>query len=388
MTIETIKGFSDYTGEEAIKRAKIKSIIEQTFQLYNFEPAETPIIEDRAFVEGDNKSDEAVSDIYKLEDKGKRKLALRYELTFPLKRIMQNKKLPYRRYQIGEVFRDEPISANRTRQFTQCDIDIIGSKIKDEVEVLNAYLEILNKLNIKYLVYFNNRKLLNEILENEKIKQKQEVIKELDKLDKLPEKEIKLNLKRYNAEKLLEIFKKPESYFKKYESYKEIEEFKNSCKLYNIKLNFQANLARGLSYYNGTIFEVKTKEIKETILAGGAYMFNNIQCFGASASIERLSALAKINLENKKVLIISMNQDKKATSTANSLRELKIPTQIYYGKPGKALEYANSYNISYVIFLGEEEIKQNKLKIKDMKTGKEELISELKLKNYLNNLFN
>src|SRR3990167_5483292 len=119
--IETVKGFKDFLGEEAEKREEIRKILVETFESYGFEPAETPIVEYEEFVRGENENDEAVSDIFKLEDKGKRKLALRYELTFPLKRIMRNQKLPYKRYQIGPVFRDEPISSNRVRQITQCD---------------------------------------------------------------------------------------------------------------------------------------------------------------------------------------------------------------------------------------------------------------------------
>src|SRR3989344_2992231 len=162
---ETVKGFKDYSGEDAVKRVEIKKIIEETFQLYNFQPAETPIIEYEEFVKSGNENDEAVSDIFKLEDRGKRKLALRYELTFQLKRLMQNKKLPYRRYQIGEVFRDEPVSSNRLRQFTQCDVDVIGSTVKDEAEILFLTKEIMDRLGIKFVIYINNRKLLNEILE-------------------------------------------------------------------------------------------------------------------------------------------------------------------------------------------------------------------------------
>ena len=90
VVISKVKGFNDYTGEDAIKRAEIKKILVDTFEKYNFEPAETPIVEYEEFVRGDNIQDEAVSDIFKLQDKGKRKLALRYEFTFQLKRLMKN----------------------------------------------------------------------------------------------------------------------------------------------------------------------------------------------------------------------------------------------------------------------------------------------------------
>ena len=203
MNTETVKGFKDYTGEEAQKRADIRKIVVENFEKYGFEPAETPVIENEDFVKGENERDEAVSDIFRLSDKGKRKLALRYEQTFQLKRIMKNKKLPYRRYQIGEVFRDEPVQGNRVRQFSSCDADVIGSSVKDEAEVLSMIKEIMNQLDVKYTIYVNNRKLMNEILDDLKIKNKEQVIRELDKLDKLPEKDVEQNLKKYNAEQIL-----------------------------------------------------------------------------------------------------------------------------------------------------------------------------------------
>ena len=194
--MEPVKGFKDYIGDEAKKRAEIKKILVETFEKYGFEPAETPIIEAEEFVRGENANDEAVSDIYKLEDKGKRKLALRYEFTFQLKRLMQNKKLPYKRYQLGEVFRDEPVSSNRFRQFVQSDVDTIGSTIKDDAEILALTKEVLEKLGIKFKIYIGNRALLNEILEELGIKSNQnQILREIDKLDKLPETDIKSNLK-------------------------------------------------------------------------------------------------------------------------------------------------------------------------------------------------
>ncbi len=385
MKTEKVKGFNDFTGEEALKRTEIKKILVETFEKYGFEPAETPMIEYEEFVRGQNQNDEAVSDIFKLKDKGKRKLALRYEFTFQLKRIAKNKKIPYKRYQIGEVFRDEPVQSNRVRQFTQCDVDIVGSTIKDEAEILALANEIFEKLGIKIIIYFNNRKLLNEILDELKIRNKEKVLREIDKLDKLSEKQVKKNLKKDKTEKILQIIKKPENYFKKYKSYSDIEELKNLCKIYNVKLIFLPSLARGLSYYNGSVFEVRVKDTKESICAGGSYRLyegnqkkepkikgiSAIQSTGISFGLERLSLVAKLKTEKEKFLIISLNQDKKAINLVQKMRKQGKNTVLFYGKPSKALEYANSYKINKVIFVGKEEIKKKKFKIKDMKTGKE-----------------
>ncbi len=384
MLTDTVKGFNDYTGKTAQKREVVKQVIAGTFNLYGFEPAETPVVEFEEFVKGENKNDEAVSDIFKLNDKGKRALALRYELTFQLKRISKNKKLPYRRYQIGEVFRDEPVSSNRFRQFVQCDADIIGSSIKDDAEMLALASEIFSKLGIEFTIYFNNRKLLNEIFDKEGIKNKEEVMREIDKIDKLPEEVIKENLKKFNAEKILSIFKKPESYFEKYPAYKEIRELKDLCKTLDVTVSFQPSLARGLSYYNGTVFEIKTKGVKETICAGGAYLVNNLQSTGISFGLERISELAKIESAEKRVLIISIGQDEESIGLAKSLRAEGIPCFVMFGKISKALEFANSYSLPYVIFFGEEEAKKKKVKLRDMKSGKEEMISAKDIAKKLN----
>jgi len=368
---ELVKGFRDYIGEEAEKRQRIKGILAETFKKYGFELAETPIIETEKFVRGENVRDEAVSDVYKLKDKGERELALRYEFTFQLKRISRNQKLPYKRFQIGEVFRDEPTSSARFRQFTQCDIDVIGSSIKDEAEILAITEKSLNNLGIKGIIYVGNRKLINEILENEGMKNKEQILREIDKLDKLGEKEVKVNLKKFGAEKLINIFKQPESFFKKYKAYEEISELKKFCKYYNLKINFLPSLVRGLSYYNGNVFEIRSKDMRETICAGGSYLINETQATGISFGVDRLMLIAKIERKRNKMLVLSIGEDEKAIGVAKQLREKGESVTMFYGKPSRALEYANSYGIDKVIFVGKEEIKKGKYKIKDMTTGKE-----------------
>ena len=371
--ISLVKGFKDYTGEDAEKRAEIRKILIETFEKYGFESAETPVVEYEEFVRGENPNDEAVSDIFKLKDKGERNLALRYEFTFQLKRLMKNKKLPYKRYQIGEVFRDEPVSSNRFRQFVQCDADIIGSTIKDEAEILALTKEVLERLGIKFVIYIGNRKLLNELLDQYEIdlKNREFVLREVDKLDKLSEKEVKENLKKYRAEKILSVLNGKESSFKIYKSYEEIKELKKYCKYYNIDVKFLPSLARGLSYYNGNVFEIKTKNIKESIVAGGSFMFNGVQSTGISFGLDRLAILSEIKSEKEKFLIVSLNQDKKSIELAEKLRKNGEITSVYYGKPSKALEFANSYKFNKVIVVGEREIKKKKFNVKDMKTGKE-----------------
>ena len=374
--MQPIKGFKDFTGKDAEKRAVITEVVKNVFQRYGFQPAETPVLEAEEFVRGDNKNDEAVSDIYTLKDKGNRKLALRYEFTFQLRRLMKNQKLPFKRFQIGPVFRDEPIKGNRLRQFTTCEADILGGGLKEEAEIFGVITNILTGLKINGTFYMNNRKLLNEILEEQKVKKKdfEQVIREIDKLDKLSEKEVKKNLEKFNAGNVLKIFKKKEEYFKKYKAYSEIEELKKYCSYYGIKFIFAPYLARGLSYYNGTVFEFKSNKIKETICGGGAYEFNGIRGIGFGVSIDRLSVITNLEIKLDKILIVSLEQDKQAISLAQNIRKQGKIVSIFYGKPSKALEYANSYGYKKVIFVGKKETEKKKIKIKDLKTGKETFI--------------
>ena len=140
----TVKGFQDILPPESLKREAVKKIIEKWFKLYGFIPIETPIIEFDELMRSETlaseKEDEAISDRFKLKDRASRNLGLRYEFTFQLARILKqnpNIKLPFRRYQIGPVFRDEPVASDRFRQFTQCDADIIGnSSIDADAECL------------------------------------------------------------------------------------------------------------------------------------------------------------------------------------------------------------------------------------------------------------
>jgi histidyl-tRNA synthetase len=382
MTNECVKGFRDIEGAEAERRVQIRNIIGEIFKRYNFMAVETPVIEYEEFVRGNNSADEAVSDIFKLQDRGERKLALRYEFTFQLKRLALNKKLPYKRYEMGYVFRDEPIAGNRFRQFTQCDADIIGSSLREEAEILSLASLIFEKLGIKVIINVNNRKLLNEILEKAGVseKNKPEVIREIDKLDKLSEVEVKANLKKYSAEKILEILGKPEKTFEKYSSYKEIVELKKACLLYGIKINFVPFLARGLSYYNGSVFEIKNSdkdEMKETICAGGSYLVNGIQATGISFGLDRLEKIAKLKVKDKaRGIVVSIGEDKVAVKLAEALRENNVACSVMFGKMSKALEYANSYSLDYAIFVGPDEVKKKKFTLRNMKTGNEQLLSE------------
>ena len=142
--------------------------------------------------------------------------------------------------------------------------------------------------------------------------------------------------------------------------------------MFGVKAEFRPFLVRGLSYYNGSIFEIWSDKLKVSVCGGGSYLVNGIQSTGISVGMEPIMLLSdKFVVEKEKYLVISLEQDKEAIKLAQKLREKGKNVSVYYGKPSKALEFANAYNISKVIFVGEKEVKAKKFKVKDMKSGKE-----------------
>lgn len=392
---ETVKGFQDFLPPESQKRIAVRTIIEQTFQNYGFIPIETPSIEYEELMKPNSlePEDDAVSERFRLKDRGGRNLGMRYEFTFQLARILKqntNIKLPFKRYQIGSVFRDEPTGPNRFREFTQCDIDIIGDASSEaEAECLGATADILTKLKIPFEIQVNNRKLLNAILDSLQIGNKTAVIREIDKKDKLGEDEIKANLRKYSdANQIIALFKlleKDLDFFKEnlFEGADEISKLQELGKSYDFKIKFNPWIARGLSYYTGNIFEVKTEGMKETLAAGGRYdktvgrfLNRETPATGISFGLDRIATKAQIEIPKTKAIILSINQDKETIKLAQKLRASNISCVTSFDKIGKALEYADSYQIPYAIFIGKDEIKQKKFKIRDMKSGEETLIIE------------
>ena len=214
--VGTVKGFQDFLPPESLKRDAVRKVIEKYFRLYGFSLVETPIVEFDELMKGDvllsEGQDSAVSDRFRLKDRAGRNLGLRYEFTFQLARIFKqnpNIKLPFRRYQIGEVFRDEPVAQNRFRQFMQCDADIVGdSSVGAEAECLAPVFDILNELKINAEIQINNRKLLEAVIRCVEISQVKSVMRELDKIEKAGEDEVKMNLRKYaEAKQIITLFK-------------------------------------------------------------------------------------------------------------------------------------------------------------------------------------
>lgn len=414
MKLQLPKGTRDLKPDEAIVRNKIVSTLKEVFELYGYSPLETPAFERYDILASKYAGgDEILKETFKFKDQGKRDLALRYDLTVPMCRFVgmnPNVKLPFKRYQVGEVFRDGPVEKARYRQFTQCDVDIVGIKgMTADAEIIALTSRAFKKLGLEPIIKINNRKLLNDLLANAGVRKDklETAILSIDKLEKfgletvkkeLKEKKIGnnaisgiikiINIKGSNNEKINNI----KRIIKNSEGLKEIEELFSLLKILNVDAEFDVALARGLAYYTGTVVEVflKNSSVKSAVCAGGRYdkMIaeflgkGEFPAVGISFGLERIyDAYVEKSKESKKttakVYIIPINTLKESLKIAEELRNENVNVDIdLTGRgPSKNLNYANSFGIPYVIFIGEEELKQNKVKLKDMKSGKEQMMN-------------
>lgn len=403
MEIERAKGTKEVEPKEKTVMNKILSVITKNFELYGFQPLETPTLQRYDVLAGKYAGGtEILKETFKLKDQGKRQLALRYDLTVPLAiyiALNPQIKLPFKRYEIGKVYRDGPISSERFREFWQCDVDTIGSNsMLADAEFMQMVYKILKELELKPIIKINNRKILDGIMKYAGIKENQieSTILSIDKLDKIGVEGVKKELKqkKIKAGNLLEIIsingnnetkiKKLKEILKDNEGINEIEELLLYCPY----VAFDISLARGLAYYTGTIFEcfIENSEIKTAIASGGRYdkmigkMVNNNQEYpavGISFGLSRIAqAIDYKEKTNIKCFIISIGTQKETQKLANELRENGVATMTDIMKRGvtKNLDYCSSLEIPYVIFLGENELKQGKYKIRNMNTGKEEMV--------------
>ncbi|MBS3169148.1 histidine--tRNA ligase [Candidatus Woesearchaeota archaeon] len=413
MEFQTAKGVRDVPPEEKILKNKVVAVMTKQFELAGFAPLETPILERyetlaAKFAAGE--ASDALKEIFSLQDQGKRNLALRFDLTVPLSRYVAMNptlKMPFKRYEIGRVFRDGPIKLGRYREFWQCDIDIVGSKsMVAEAEILSVVDAVFSKLNLPVVVKVNNRKILNGILEQAGIVQKEEAIISIDKLDKIGVAGVSAELKgRGYAPKqvdavfalvtekisLSELKKKLKSK-EGQEGIQELEELFSYLTARGIKSGqFDVSLARGLAYYTGTVFEARLKSGEFTSsLAGGGRYDNMIGkfigggreipamgiAFGLEPIIDVLKMKAKAKVKTPaNVLVLPINTVRESLVIARDLREAGISTDVALLKGvTKNLQYAAALAIPYVLIVGEDELKQKKVLLRDMTSGMEQVL--------------
>ena len=418
----TLAGTMELLPSEQILFNQIKEKIEKTYQKFGFLPLDTPIIELSQVLLA-KAGGETEKQIYRF-NKGDTDLSLRFDLTVPLSKYVAknygNLSFPFRRYQIGKVYRGERPQKGRYREFYQCDIDIIGDgelDVINDAELPSVIYTIFRELGFNdFTICINNRKILNGLFEE--IGQKEnsvEILRIIDKIEKIGKEAVieeleKIEVSKQAIEKIINFIEISGTSKEKLEKLKELkienETFKQGLEelefVYeNIKLfgvpeeNYKIDLtiARGLDYYTGTVYETFLNDYREigSICSGGRYenlaeYYTNKKLPGVGVSIGLTRLFYKLNELNlikttkksiSNIIIIPMMENlEEPIKLATELRNLGINTEIYSNnKKLKAkMKYADKLQIPYVIVIGEDEINNNKIKLKDMETGNEEEI--------------
>ena len=413
--LRNVKGTTDYSPKEQYIRNYISDTLKKVFEKYGFKPLQTPLLcyYDLLALKYDEEND-ILKEVYKVSDQGNRNLALRYDLTVPFAKyiaINQNTKLPFKRYEIGEVFRNGPVKLGRDREFIQCDVDTVGIEGQlVEAEFVALYVEAYKELGIDVIIKYNNRKFLSGIIIEAGIPDElvTDTITVIDKFEKLTKEELekeflKIGVNKDQIEKLYKFLQmdaeelvniKSENEILN-EGIKELETLKKYLEELNLAeyVQFSPSLARGQEYYTGTVFEVYDAkgDIKSSIGGGGRYdkmitdFINDGKQYPAVGISFGLNVIYEILKEREEftqkaltdIFIIPMGTEIECLKIAEILRkaDFKVEVEMKTRKMKKSLEYANEENIPYVFILGEDELKQNQVSVKDMKNKTQTTIS-------------
>ncbi|MFA6461647.1 MAG: histidine--tRNA ligase [Candidatus Woesearchaeota archaeon] len=415
MELQLAKGVRDIPPEEKIVLNQILTNLRLVFERYGFTPLETPLIERWETLTakgGAGEESDALKETFKLKDQGNRDLALRFDLTVPLARYVAMNptlKLPFKRYEMGPVFRDGPIKLGRYRQFWQCDIDTVGVKsMLAEAEQLALVESAFTQLGIEVVIKVNNRKLLNGILNQCEISEKESAIVAIDKLEKIGVKGVieELQQREYSSDQIVALMDliKENSTLKQLkqkvvnsegqEGIKELEELFTYLKSMKVKsVQFDLSLARGLGYYTGTVFEVVAigSSVTSSIAGGGRYdemvgKFagggRQIPTVGISFGLSTILDVLKAKQEFKektpaKAYLIPIQTLNESLQIVQKLRSKQINVDMdLNGKGiGKNLEYVSSLGIPYALIIGGDEVTQKKILLRDMQSGTQELLN-------------
>jgi len=449
--LNTPKGTRDFSSFELKKRDYLLNILKDCFKAFNFQEIQTPSFENLTTLTGKygDEEDNLMFKILSSGDKIKKadtealkndKLtkfsnslsdkALRYDLTVPLSRFvsqnLNNLSFPFKRFQTQLVWRAERPQRGRYREFLQCDVDIVGeSNFLNEVECIKIYDSVFKRLSMpKVNLRINNRQILDGISQLMNLDSVNEIAPVLDKSDKigyegvikkLKEKNISdlsinqlkffLELNGSNQDKINSIRTKFISNNISIDGVDLLEKIINTSQkfnLNNVNLIFDLSLARGLSYYTGTIIEVSSPDEFNIGSIGGGGRYDNLvqennprlSGFGISFGFDRICLiLDELNLfpneldSSKSFLFLNFGLDKidKLLIFIDKIRQKNIACEIYPSdnKIKKQMDYANQKGINYVVIIGEDELKNSIFKIKDMSSGAE---SEFNLNNIVSEI--
>ena len=421
MNIEprTLAGFMELLPNEQILFEQMKQTIEKTYQRFGFLPLDTPILELSEVLLA-KAGGETEKQIYRFT-KGDTDISMRFDLTVPLAKYVAknygNLSFPFRRYQIGKVYRGEKTQKGRFREFYQCDIDIIGDGelgIVNDAEIPSVIYNLISDLGFNdFTICINNRKVLNGLFRE--VNQEQnavDIMRTIDKLAKIGKEKVVEELKEIGVDDqaieriltFIEIDGRTDEKISKLEKLgilnemftQGLEELKQVVKYIRIfgvpdtHFKIDLTIARGLDYYTGTVYETFLNDYKElgSVCSGGRYenlaeYYTDKKLPGVGISIGLTRLFYKLNelqlIKSDKysmsdILIIPMTENMtKSIELASDLRKEGINTEVYLNdKKLKAkFKYADKLKIPYVAVIGEDEISSNTVKVKNMETGEE-----------------
>lgn len=407
-TPQTLKGFRDFLPETMVVRNYVKNIFIKTLESFGYEPLETPTLEYASTLLG-KYGDEADRLVYTFQDKGDRKIGLRYDLTVPVSKVLaiyQNDiPLPFKQYQIQLVWRADKPQKGRYREFIQVEADTFGSVSPiSDAEYIAVMYQVLKNLNFKnFVIKVNSRQILFQILDNSGIiKDKNTVLQSLDKFDKIGEEGVtkELTSKGLNQSQINSIFDqiksiKPGQY---------LEQVFSSAVNYGVpkdKFIFDPTLVRGLDYYTGPIFEAFILDNNIGSVCGGGRFDNLIKSLGGPDipatgiafgfdrvvdCIQSLNLLPDLLKTTTKVMIACFGTDEQSLKLSTLLRENNINTLLYptADKLGKQFKYASDKGIPFVAVIGPDEAKNNQVTLKNMGTGEQKTIPASELLPFFN----
>ena len=415
---KTLPGFMELLPNEQILFNRMKDTIKNTYESFGFLPLDTPIIEDANILLA-KAGGETEKQIYRFM-KGENDLALRFDLTVPLAKYVteyyDKLSFPFKRYQIGKVYRGEKPQKGRFREFYQCDIDIIGdgelSVINDAELASVIYNTFINLGFDDFTICINNRKILNGLFEGLDVKDTSvEILRVIDKIDKIGPDNVKtelceeiseekvntimnfISISGNNDEKIQALENMNilnETWNEGLNDLKEVVRFIRIFKVPEENFKIDLTIARGLDYYTGTVYETFLNKYRNlgSVCSGGRYdnlteyySTRKMPGVGISIGLSRLFFQLTdnniISIENQSiadVLIVSIDKDYEYCSTiASKLRENNFKVQVDFEdkKIAKKFKYADKLNVKYTIIIGENEINNNVLTLKNMITGEQ-----------------
>jgi histidyl-tRNA synthetase len=397
--------------------------IKRNYEKFGFTPLDTPIMEKSEVLLAKG-GGETEKQIYRF-NKGETDISLRFDLTVPLARYVaqysSSLNFPFRRYQIGKVYRGERNQKGRFREFYQCDIDIIGNEklnIMYDSEIPAVIYSVFKELGFDaFKIHINNRKLLNGFFNYLSIENPSEILRIIDKIDKIGDEPVRKELLdlgfamevvneilnfikiKGDNEQILNVLKELNIKNEVFEEgLKELNQVITHISHFGVpssNYSIDLKIARGLDYYTGTVYETILNDYPSigSVCSGGRYdnlagFYTNQKLPGVGISIGltrlfyqlREAAILKITgkATPSEVLMICMSEDyNTAIDAAKQLREAGIPSEIYFedGKLNKKLNYANKLGIPYVVLIGSEEIESGLLTLKNMIKGEQHKLS-------------